>query len=139
MVSIHGLFESVWHVPLATTSKISTGRPYMPQTDPRGCYSYYTQAMCRNLQRTDLVSEYHEEGSEVHKPFKMMASLLFVPEDVLPGDTSNLYSLPTCLPPWTTTCRSTPGLDRPTEILSSHTTDGITTTQQPFSFHDQAI
>ena len=55
-----------------------------PGVTPRGCHFHYTQALWRNLQRTDLVPEYQVEGSEVRKSFKMMAALPFVPEDVLP-------------------------------------------------------
>ena len=45
-----------------------------PGVTPRGCHFHYTQALWRNLQRTDLVPEYQVEGSEVRKSFKMMAA-----------------------------------------------------------------
>ena len=55
-----------------------------PGVTPRGCFFHFTQAMWRNLQKTDLVPEYRVENSPIRAAFKKMTALAFVPEDVVP-------------------------------------------------------
>ena len=69
-LTIHCDFESAIH---------NVVRSVWPQTNVKGCYFHFKQALFSNLQTSALATEYNVRESPIRRYFNLIGCLLFVP------------------------------------------------------------